>query len=73
MAMHTLPVEQPVEEEAKSLALMEMLASDSSILLSLWKYKYSQSHRVSVSLQFIGYGYMLKMVFPQTLLHNDVI
>ena len=39
MAMHTLPVEQPVEEEAKSLALMEMLSSDSSILLSLWKYR----------------------------------
>ena len=35
MAMQTLPVEQPVEEEAKSLALMEMLSSDSSIRLSL--------------------------------------
>ena len=35
MAMQTLPVEQPVEAVAKSLALMDILSSDSSILLSL--------------------------------------
>ena len=39
MAMQTLPVEQPVEAEAKSLAFIDILSSDSSIRLSLYEHK----------------------------------